>query len=277
MGLPNVWVRIIVGVTLVPVILMVAWAGSLYLTLFVDLVIVAGLWEFYRLCHEKGIEPNRYVGISGGLAISIAASLHAEHATPGIVAAVVIAAASTEVFRSRNSSAIQNVATTVFGVLYVGWLTSHLILLRNINEGTDNLTEMDGMGAVLLALLIPWICDTAAYFTGRAIGRHKLIPRVSSGKTIEGAIGGLLGTPLILLVLRPELFAFIGTVDTVILGLVGAVVSQTGDLAESLIKRDANVKDASQIIPGHGGVLDRFDSVLFSAPFVFYYLTIVAL
>jgi phosphatidate cytidylyltransferase len=277
MSLPNVWVRILVGVALVPVILLVAWAGGAYLTLFVDMVIVIGLWEFYRLCQAKGIEPNRYLGISGGVAISIAATIHAEHAIPGVVAIVVIASASFEVFRNRSSSAIQNVAATVFGVLYVGWLTSHLILLRHINEGADNLTEMDGMGAVLLALFIPWICDTAAYFTGRAIGRHKLIPRVSAGKTVEGAIGGLVGTPLILLMLRPELFAFIGTVDTVILGLAGAVVSQTGDLAESLIKRDANVKDASHIIPGHGGVLDRFDSVLFSAPFVFYYLTVVAL
>ena len=277
MSLPNVWVRIMVGVTLIPVILIVTWAGGLYLLLFVDLVIVLGLREFYRIAAAKDIEANQTLGILGGIGLSLAVWGQTEQSIPGIITAVLILTASIEIFRKKISSPLLNTSATVFGMLYVGWLTSHLILLRRLPERYDSLTDMAGVGAALIAMLIPWVYDTFAYFTGRAFGRHKLIPRVSAGKTVEGVIGGLVGTPLVLLALRATLFPFLTAIDCVILSVIGSVASQIGDLAESLIKRDAGVKDASQIIPGHGGVLDRFDSVLFSAPVVYYYLILVVL
>lgn len=277
MPLPNVWVRIIVGVTLIPVVLLLAWAGGLYLLLFVDLVIILGLREFYRMAATKEIEPNQVLGMFGGIGISLAAWGQQDQFIPGIIMVVLIVTASAEIFRKNIGSPFLNTSVTVFGLLYVGWLISHLILLRQLPARYGVLTDMNGVGAVLIALMIPWVCDTAAYFSGQAIGKHKLIPRVSAGKTLEGAIGGLVGTPLVLLALRTTLFPFLSVIDCVSLGVIGAIVSQTGDLVESLIKRDAGVKDASQIIPGHGGVLDRFDSVLFSAPFVYYYLILVVL
>ena len=277
MSLPNVWVRIIVGMTLIPVILLLAWAGGLYLLLFVDLVIILGLREFYRIALTKEIEPNQVLGMLGGIGISLAAWGQQDQFIPGIITVVLIVTASVEIFRKNIGSTFLNSSVTVFGMLYVGWLITHLILLRQLPARYGDLTELDGVGAMLMALLIPWVCDTAAYFSGRAFGKHKLIPMVSAGKTVEGAFGGLVCTPLVLLALRTTLFPFLSVTDCVCLGLFGAILSQTGDLVESLIKRDAGVKDASQIIPGHGGVLDRFDSVLFSAPFTYYYLILVVL
>lgn len=275
MTLPNVWVRIIVGVTLIPGILLLAWAGGGYLLGFVGLVVVIGLWEFYRIVAVKGLDPNRFLGMVGAISLCWDAWFYAGQAATGIITAAVILVAATEIVRKQQSSALLNTSTTVFGMLYVGWLSSHLILLRTLPSRYPGLTDQDGMGVLLIAFLIPWCCDTAAYFTGRLLGRHALIPRVSAGKTVEGAVGGLIGAILGLLAVRPFFFAFVTPVDCLLLGCLGGVIAQIGDLAVSLIKRDVEIKDASHIIPGHGGVLDRFDSVLFSAPFVYYYMILI--
>ena len=276
MTLPNVWVRIIVGVTLIPGILLLAWAGGGYLLGFVGLVVVIGLWEYYRIVAAKGLDPNRLLGMVGAISLCWDAWFYAGQAATGIITAAVILVAAIEIVRKRQSSALLNTSTTVFGMLYVGWLSSHLILLRTLPARYPGLTDQDGMGMLLIAFLIPWCCDTAAYFTGRYLGRHALIPRVSAGKTVEGAVGGLIGAVLGLLAVRPFFFGFVTPTDCLLLGCLGGVIAQIGDLAVSLIKRDAEIKDASHIIPGHGGVLDRFDSVLFSAPFVYYYMILVA-
>lgn len=272
MPLPNVWVRIIVGVTLIPAILLVIWAGGAAVAVFTGLITLTGLWEFYRLAVAKGLDPNRFLGLSGGLAIVGDAWIEAGQAVAGILAAVVVTTVAVEIVRKRQSSAILNAAATVCGVLYVGWLGSHLILLRELPATRAGFEAADGFGLLLLAFLIPWSCDTAAYFTGRWFGAHKLIPRVSPGKTVEGAIGGVAGAIAVVVGLRSWGFPFLSVMHCVVLGLAGGILSQIGDLAESLMKRDAGIKDVSHMVPGHGGVLDRFDSVLFSAPFVYYYM-----
>lgn len=277
MTVPHVWVRILVGITLIPVVLLLAWAGGVSVVAFVDVVIVLGLWEFYRMAAAKGLDPNRPLGLLGAVAISWSAWFDGGRAATGLMAGVVLLAVTLEIIRKRPSSALLNAASTVLGVLYVGWLSSYLILLRALPSTHPTFDERDGMGALLIALLIPWGCDTAAYFTGRGIGRHPLIPRVSTGKTVEGAIGGLVGALVGVAAVRPFWASFLSLADCLVLGLAGGALAQIGDLAESLMKRDAQMKDASHVIPGHGGVLDRFDSVLFTAPFVYYYLTGVVL
>jgi phosphatidate cytidylyltransferase len=148
-------------------------------------------------------------------------------------------------------------------VVYVGWLAAHFVLLRESPDGRD---------WVLLTLLTVWIGDTGAYFVGRPLGRHKLAPHVSPGKTWEGAAGGQVSGFLAVLGLTALFNLDIGVEHVIVLGLLVPAAALVGDLAESAIKRGLGVKDSSGLVPGHGGVLDRLDSLLFAAPAVYWYL-----
>jgi phosphatidate cytidylyltransferase len=154
---------------------------------------------------------------------------------------------------------------TVIGVLYIGWLLAHLVALRGFD---------DGRNWIFLALFVTFAYDTVAYFTGRSLGRHKMSPRLSPGKTWEGAAGGLAGAILMSLffTLSTPLSLPITWVHAVILGVLISVFGQIGDLAESALKRYTGVKDAGKIVPGHGGILDRLDSVVFTGAVVYYYV-----
>jgi CDP-diglyceride synthetase len=169
---------------------------------------------------------------------------------------------------------IEGMAVTLFGVLYVGWLSAHLVLLRELpwRAGTP---YADGAAFVLLAFFLTWSCDTAAYAVGRAFGRTRPWTRISPRKSVEGAVGGLLAAGVAGFVARAWFAPFLSLRDAAVLGLGVGVFAQVGDLVESMLKRDARHGDSSDFIPGHGGILDRFDSLYFAAPLVFYYLKIV--
>jgi hypothetical protein len=153
-------------------------------------------------------------------------------------------------------------------VIYVGWLLVHLELLRELPREVGVAYET-GSAFLLFAFLLAWSSDTGAYFVGMAFGRHKLFPRVSPAKSVEGAVGGMLSTMAAALIGREYLVLdsagqpLITVPQDVAFGVVVGIANQLGDLVESLLKRDAAVKDTSSMIPGHGGVLDRFDSLLF--------------
>jgi len=157
---------------------------------------------------------------------------------------------------------------TVGGVVYIGWLGSHLEFLRHLSNGRD---------WVFLAVFATFANDTSAYLVGHALGRTKLVPHISPGKTVEGSLGGLLFGALGLVVLNYALGLRLDAAAIVPLAFLVPLAAQLGDLAESLIKRGAHVKDASVVVPGHGGVLDRLDSVLFVVPVVYYYAIWVVL
>jgi phosphatidate cytidylyltransferase len=182
-----------------------------------------------------------------------------------------------ELFRTKVAFPIYDIATTVFGVIYVGWLLVHLELLRELPREVGVAYET-GSAFLLFAFLLAWSSDTGAYFTGMAFGRHKLFPRVSPAKSVEGAVGGMLATMAAALIGRTYLVLdsagqpLITVPQVVVFGVVVGVANQLGDLVESLLKRDAAVKDTSSMIPGHGGVLDRFDSLLFAGPVTYYFL-----
>jgi phosphatidate cytidylyltransferase len=163
------------------------------------------------------------------------------------------------------------IAVTLFGAVYAGGTLSFAYLLRYHDY---TVTAAAGTAILFFPLVVTWICDSAAYAVGRKWGRHKLIPRVSPGKTVEGAIagtvaGGICALLYVLLVLRPTSQMTIAPAWAVLLGIVIAVVAQVGDLAESLFKRAAGVKDSSSLLPGHGGILDRLDSLYFVLPLSF--------
>lgn len=272
------WVRVIVGAVVLPCIAFLCWTAGTGLFVFVTLVVLFGLREYHGIAAAKDIVPNWFIGVPAALLLCLDAWLEAGSHAPLILTALLLLSASAEVFRKGAGPPFQNVAATVFGVIYIGLLGSHLILLGKWPaDGPAVLTEGERiMAPVLLAFAIPWSYDAFAYFAGRLLGRHKLLPRVSAAKTVEGTIGGLIGAVAFMFGLRYALFPFLSPLHCVVLGAAGSMAAQIGDLVESLIKRDAGLKDSSRIIPGHGGILDRFDSVFFAAPFVYYYLVYVA-
>lgn len=272
------WVRITVGAVVLPCIVFLCWIGGTSLFVFITLVVLFGLREYHGIAAAKDIRPNWAFGVPAVILLCVDAWLNAGGHAPLILTALLLLSASSEVFRKSAGSPFQNIAATVFGVVYIGLLGSYLILLgRWPADEPDVVTWGErAMAPVLLAFAIPWSYDAFAYFTGRLLGRRKLLPRISAGKTVEGTAGGLIGAVVFMFGLRYALFPFLSPFHCVVLGAAGAMVAQVGDLVESLVKRDAGVKDSSRIIPGHGGILDRFDSVFFAAPFVYYYLAYLA-
>ncbi len=253
----------------VPCLYLITDRGGLFFLLLVDLMILLGLREFYILMKAKGYQPFEALGYFCSLAISGYAWHHGA-VVPLILTASLLAIMIREIFRPEVSQSLGHMAVTVFGIMYVGWLGSHLVLLRQLPE-TLGLEQNIGARLVFLVALLTWATDTAAYLFGVSLGRHKLIPRISPNKTIEGAIGGLVGAAVVGWLLTRSLVPLMTPLAGVMLGLVVGIMAQLGDLVESLIKRDAGIKDTAELIPGHGGVLDRFDSMLFTAPVVYYY------
>lgn len=156
-----------------------------------------------------------------------------------------------------------DIAFKAFGIIYIAIPLSYLVLLRNL---------VSGQWWILFVLVIIWANDTAAYFTGKTMGRHSLCPSISPKKTVEGAIGGLLGGLLAAFFFNRYLMMGLGAGGVLALSIVLGIVGIIGDLSESLLKRSAGVKDSGSLIPGHGGILDRIDSLLFSIPVLYYLL-----
>jgi phosphatidate cytidylyltransferase len=199
-----------------------------------------------------------------------------------------------EVFRQKPA-ALLNVSTTVFGIVYVSLFFGTLVGIRELFVPADfpvyrffpevvgpdvPLSVRETMyrwgGWTVLAVLASiWACDTAAYFAGKSLGRRKLLPRVSPNKTWEGAIAGFLAAVGAFFLIGSLTLPYLDVVSTAVCGVMIGTLGQVGDLVESLLKRDAGVKDSSALIPGHGGVLDRFDSLLFVSPVLFLYLDFV--
>jgi phosphatidate cytidylyltransferase len=171
-------------------------------------------------------------------------------------------------FRFRDIPSVAGrYAATVAGIVYAGFLTTFLAFLKRIdpNHGGDT---------VVLVLLVAWIADTGGYFAGRFLGKSKLYEAVSPKKTWAGAFGGLAGSLLGVAVLKLFFAKWLGWDDVLLIAIPGGILGQLGDLAESLIKRSTGVKDSGSLLPGHGGILDRIDAVLFIAPYVYAYLVV---
>ncbi len=237
---------------------------------------LAGLYEFFYLVKKKGIPIYSYTGIIiGGL---IPLSIFTRFEPTGkwellFIVVLLILIFFMQFLRNDNTNAIIGISTTLFGILYVSWLFSFLIRTRYFLPG------IDGVKLLGFILLVTKCGDMGALFIGSKFGKHPLLPRISPNKTVEGSIGSfafstvaaILGSNLI-----PAQFAFsIGHIA--LMGTFFGGMGQLGDLSESLIKRDCNVKDSGKFFPGLGGVLDAIDSILFSAPVFYFYISSVAL
>ena len=175
-----------------------------------------------------------------------------------------------ELFRNKGS-VVKNLGATVLGIIYIGLFSSALIAIREFYPNVNELYPRGGF-VIISMLAAIWVCDSAAFFGGTALGKHKLFPRISPNKSWEGALLGFLFAILTMLLAKLIVLDFLSWTNVIVLGIIIGIIGQLGDLVESSIKRDAGIKDSSSIIPGHGGIFDRFDSLLFSAPAIWLYL-----
>ena len=264
--------RITSALIAAPVALIMIYLGGLPLATFLAAVSAGCAWEFYRIAAAGGVEPLDPVGIplAGAVPLAVYAAgigLYRPSLVVPAVAMLIILAAVIWT-RGPQRRPLGAASLTVMGILYTGGLLSFGYALR---EHPYAVGDRAGTALVAFPLVLTWASDIGAFFVGRAVGGPKLIPSVSPGKTISGALGGLATTVLVSwlyvrFALRPVALLTMTIPATILFGALISVAAQVGDLAESLLKREANVKDSSHLIPGHGGLLDRLDSLLFVLP-----------
>jgi len=274
---PSLVLRVASAVVFLPLLVLMARVGGLLWLGFALLMIGLALREFYSMMASKGLAPHWKSGFVAAFLFPIGnyARLRThrteEWHLAGLLTVLLVAMLLAELRRGASKQTLVNVSSTLLGVLYIGWLGSHVAALREL-PWSVHVPYALGMSFALLPFFLAWTCDTAAYLVGRAWGRHKLAPSVSPQKSVEGAMGGLLASVAAGAVARLWFAPYLSWGAALSLGALVGVFAQLGDLVESLLKRDAETKESSSLIPGHGGVLDRFDSLLFAAPLVYYFL-----
>ena len=268
----NLAKRIVSAVVLIPVALAAIWFGGVGLALLLSLLAGVGAWELFRMARAQGIDAFAPIGIAlaAGLPLGVHATaqgwLDRPLAAGGVLLVALFGLAVWT--RAPTERPLESVAIATFGVLYAGGTLAFGYALRHHRWVVGNAA---GTALLMYPVLLTWAADIGAYAFGRWLGRRKLHPTVSPGKTVAGAVGG---TALAVVaavayntyVLHPTAQLALAPWTAPIFGVVVSVVAQVGDLAESLVKREAGVKDSSGAIPGHGGVLDRLDSLYFVLP-----------
>ncbi len=261
--------RLLTALVGIPVVILAVWFHEPvpWLTVVAALAGLLAAREFYRLTGNVKARPLAIFGMVWTVLFIIRPHCPDTRSLPVLLTGGAVLSLVLLVFLKEKEGAWQHWAWMTAGALYTGWLLSLLVVLR-LEAGRD---------WIYLALFATFASDTAAYFTGRALGRHKLAPRISPAKTWEGALAGLAGAVIISL-----LFTFdtplrlpLNYGEAIILGVLISVFGQLGDLAESLLKRNTGVKDSGSLMPGHGGLLDRMDSVLFAGAAVYFYYFIL--
>lgn len=268
--------RILTAIVALPILLYTVWNDTPYFFVgLTALAVVLALNEFYRLASRAGLHPVAAPAYPAALVV-LAAFVRNEPAwVVASIAAVAILSLSIAVSRSNQmKTALASASASAFGIVYTALLAGFLVGVRMLPDTAAT----PKLAAKLLTSFFAMVMmtDTGAYYAGRALGRHKLAPRVSPGKTIEGSVGGLVAAVLAAVVCRIIFFPAVPISHFVVLGGTIGIVSQVGDLAESLLKRGSEVKDSGVIFPGHGGMLDRLDSILFCAPILYYYWRLFA-
>ena len=258
--------RTISAIVLLPIVLGVLYIGGDIL--FASLALVLGLatFEFVQLMERGDYRPALVFGW-GFTAMGLFVARDPEGAWLRPAMATLLGGALVwQLFQTQRPAPTADWALTIAGGLYVGWMGGHLFSLRQLP---------DGFQWVLLTLLITWCADTGAYLVGSTWGRRKLAPKISPGKTVEGTVGGWL-TGIIIGGLLTEILGA-GMAYGLVLGALIGVASPLGDLGISMMKRQVGAKDSSRLIPGHGGMLDRLDSILFTAVISFYFIKLAIL
>ena len=280
--------RLLTAAVLIPAVLYVITLGGLPYLITVIAIVLLGQHEIYELLRDKGAHPSVTFGLIAGGALPVVAFVGNESHVTAILTATLLAAMVLELRRQRINEAMASISGTFFGVVYVGWLLSHAVALRQFDSAAFGhygaaarqqlgLNPDSGIFFMMYTLVVVVACDAGAYFAGRAYGRRKLAPVISPGKSVEGAIGGVLAGVLFGYVVKggfdifwPHMSASLEWSAAIGFAVILSIVGIIGDLVESLLKRDAQVKDAGRLLPGMGGVLDRIDSPLLAIPVMYY-------
>lgn len=251
-----------------------SWA-NLFFIILAALAIIAGLYEFYLLSKKLELKADAQIGYLGAAALFISFLFDAPSKFPDLllltIVLFIIAVLATQTFRFQAdfSKMLAGVSVTILGVLYVAFLGGFLAAMR-VGFG-DSIVQNLSTKLLGFFFLVIMGSDVGAYFAGRALGKHKLAPKISPGKTWEGAVGGILASMAFAALATVWFFPELPYRVSLPLAIVMAAVGIFGDLAESALKRGAGAKDAANILPGHGGLLDRLDSLLFNAPILYYF------
>jgi phosphatidate cytidylyltransferase len=276
-ALSNLAQRVLSAAVLLPVLGMIVWLGDWWVFAVVLLCTMLALQELFAIFARTGTTPRPVGYLCAALfVLGTALSRGSPTMFTGLVLFVAIVAPLVgELNRRQREGILVAWALTLSGTVYIGWTFAHFVLLRQIQHALRPaplaFLQLDaGAAWIFFVLLVTFANDSCAYLLGRAMGRHRMAPYVSPSKSWEGAVGGLLGAVMCGVALTHLLGLPIGVAEAGFLGLAGGVAGQAGDLAESLLKRQAGVKDSGHLIPGHGGILDRSDSLLFAGPTLYY-------
>lgn len=263
--------RLIVGFTGGPLILVCAFRGEWYFFGFILALVFVSLHEMHSIGEHLGFVKHDIIGyIFSAVFVVYIFRYSASHVYFIVIAYITIILIAA-VIGNRDNQLLE-VSYRCLTTLYLSFFLGSLLLLR---ESPYYLEYTTGGKYTVTVFLSIFILDTAAYFAGKIFGSHPLFPRISPKKTVEGAIGGLIGAVSTLVIVKYVFFNELSLVHALMIGTIIGVAGQIGDVLESFIKRKAGVKDSSSILPGHGGVLDRFDSLIFASPFVYFYVRFV--
>lgn len=267
--------RVVTTMVGIPIILAAIWWGSPWLVILVAIAVILGVREFYHLFKATDVALPTMLGSVWALAFVVGGQASSDLTnfltlSSGIFFVGAFVSSLWLIAFHKGPGFTQATVYLILGPVYVGFLLSHAIVLRETGAPTNF-----GRDWLLFALLVTFATDTGAFLTGRSIGRHKMAPGLSPNKTWEGAIGGFALAVLVSLALGQLLDLGLLRWQEALIGATVGVVSQLGDLSESTLKRVSQVKDAGSIIPGHGGILDRLDSLVLSIPAVYYLISLV--
>jgi phosphatidate cytidylyltransferase len=271
--------RIVTAIVGLPILLYTVWSQSPYFfSALTAIAAILALVEFYGLASKGASKPQVIAGCV--FAIPVLASYllnEPQLALAAFIALAIVCLANALRTPDEIKTSLTSVSSTVFGVVYVALLPGCLIGVRMLPDTTTHLSAPH-LASKLLTMFfaLVMLTDTGAFYVGRSVGRHKLAPRMSPGKTVEGAIGGFVTAMLTGVLCKLTFFSEIPITHAIALGAAIGTVGQVGDLAESMLKRGAGVKDSGNLLPGHGGMLDRIDSILFCAPLLFCYARLLA-
>ncbi len=262
----NLVSRVLTAVVAIPpLVALILWDQRLPFGALVVLCSAVGMMEFTAMLLPGMARAERAIIVAVGAALTMALALRPEMAVIWILAALIVGATIVLLRPGEIPGSGARLGIVVLGMLYVGALTAALALLHR--------QLADGPLWVLVVLAATFSNDTGAYFAGRALGRHKLYPAISPAKTVEGAVGGLVSCVCLLFLARATFFPALSVADCLLVAIPASVLGPIGDLVESMLKRSAGVKDSGHLIPGHGGILDRLDALLFVGAWVYAYAT----
>lgn len=269
----NLFTRGISGAIYVVLVLGSILLGKFTFFAFFLAVLPYTLFEFYRLCKRGGNKPQMILGIITSVYLFIAFFLYDQNLIGPIIflgfIPVLIVSPAIELFK-KNKKPVQNIAFTLLGIAYIGFPFS---VLNFIITPFDNTPELYVPEALIGLFIILWANDSGAYMLGSMWGKTKMHERISPNKTWEGALGGAV-TAIVVAIILFQIIDFMSPIHAIMVSLLTVIAGTLGDLTESMFKRSFKVKDSGNVMPGHGGLLDRFDSMLFAAPVYFVYISI---